>query len=130
VAGGGDADAAVWLDRGARGPLGSADRVLFGLLSAHLGNALAGALHYEQARDFALALQHSVLGPLDLPAGFAVRYEPAMRPLEVGGDWYDVTPLDQGRLGGGGRRLCGPGPGRRGVMGQLRQRLPGAAAAR
>ncbi len=37
--------------------------------------------------------------PGQLPAGFAVRYEPATRPLEVGGDWYDTVALPDGRIG-------------------------------
>jgi hypothetical protein len=60
--GGQTASAAIWLDRGARGPLTLEDRVLLGVLSAHLGNALARAIHYQQARDLAVALQHSVIG--------------------------------------------------------------------
>jgi PAS domain S-box-containing protein len=116
---GGD-DVGIWLDLGTAGPLNPPDRELFGLLAAQLGHALARALHYEQARDFALALQHSVLGQLDLPAGFAVRYEPAMRPLEVGGDWYDVTPLDQGRLGVVVGDCVGRGLDAAVIMGQLR----------
>jgi len=117
-AGGGAA--AIWLDRGARGRLSVQDRVLFSLLSAHLGNALARAIHYEQARDLSLALQHSLLGQQDLAAGFGVRYEPAMRPLEVGGDWYDVMPLDHGRVGVVVGDCVGRGLGAAVVMGQLR----------
>jgi len=47
----------------------------------------------------ALALQRAILGPSRLPTGFAVRYEPATRPLEVGGDWYDIVELPDGRIG-------------------------------
>ncbi len=117
-AGGGEA--AIWLDRGGRGRLSFQDRVLFSLLSAHLGNALARAIHYEQARDLSLALQQSLLGQHDLAAGFGVRYEPAMRPLEVGGDWYDVTPLDHGRMGVVVGDCVGRGLGAAVIMGQLR----------
>ena len=117
-AGGGEA--AIWLDRGARGRLSFQDRVLFSLLSAHLGNALARAIHYEQARDLARALQQSLLGQRDLAPGFGVRYEPAMRPLEVGGDWYDVTSLDDGRMGVVVGDCVGRGLGAAVVMGQLR----------
>ena len=60
--GGQPASAAIWLDRGARGPLTLEDRVLFGVLSADLGNALARAVHYQQARDLAVTGQHSVIG--------------------------------------------------------------------
>jgi PAS domain S-box-containing protein len=117
-AGGGEA--AIWLDRGGRSRLTFQDRVLFSLLSAHLGNALARAIHYEQARDLSLALQQSLLGQQDLAAGFGVRYEPAMRPLEVGGDWYDVTRLDHGRMGVVVGDCVGRGLGAAVIMGQLR----------
>jgi PAS domain S-box-containing protein len=117
-AGGGEA--AIWLDRGGRSQLSFQDRVLFSLLSAHLGNALARAIHYEQARDLSLALQQSLLGQQDLAAGFGVRYEPAMRPLEVGGDWYDVTRLDHGRMGVVVGDCVGRGLGAAVIMGQLR----------
>ena len=61
---------------GPRGPrrLSFQDRVLFSLLSAHLGNALARAIHYEQARDLALALQQSA----PRPAGPARRVRGAL----------------------------------------------------
>ena len=113
-------DAAIWLDRGARGPLKPDDRVLFGVLSAHLGNALARAIRYEQARDLAAALQHSVLGQTALPAGFGVRYRPAMRPLEVGGDWCDVISLGSDRIGVVVGDCVGRGLDAAVTMGQLR----------
>jgi PAS domain S-box-containing protein len=117
-AGGGEA--AIWLDRGTRGRLSFQDRVLFSLLSAHLGSALARAIHYELARDLSSALQQSLLSQQDLAAGFGVRYEPAMRHPEVGGDWYDVTPLDHGRVGVVVGDCVGRGLGAAVVMGQLR----------
>ena len=94
--------------------------MLFGVLSAHLGNALARAIHYEQARDLAVALQHSVLGQTALPAGFGVRYRPAMRPLEVGGDWYDVISLGRDRFGVVVGDCVGRGLDAAVTMGQLR----------
>ena len=45
----------------------------------------------------ALAPQRSILGPTDLPTGLAVRYGPASASLEVGGDWYGVVELPEGR---------------------------------
>ena len=52
----------------------------------------------DEQRETALALQHAMLGPPTLPDGFAVRYRPANRPLQVGGDWYDVVDLGDGRV--------------------------------
>ena len=49
--------------------------------------------------DVAVTLQRAVLGPTVLPHGFAVHYEPATGTLEVGGDWYDVVDLPDGRYG-------------------------------
>ena len=49
--------------------------------------------------DVAVTLQRAVLGPTVLPDGFAVHYEPATGTLEVGGDWYDVVDLPDGRYG-------------------------------
>ena len=37
--------------------------------------------------------------PATLPPGFAARYEPAAAPLEIGGDWYDIVELPDGRIG-------------------------------
>jgi serine phosphatase RsbU (regulator of sigma subunit) len=88
-------------------------------LSGHLQRALSRARAYEEQRQVALAPQRSILGPTDLPAGLAVRYEPAGAPsLEVGGDWYDVVELPEGRravVGEVGRGLSAAA-----VMGQLR----------
>jgi hypothetical protein len=67
-----------------------------------------------------VALQHAMLGPVNLPAGFAVRYHPASRPLQVGGDWYDVVDLDDGRIALIVGDCVGHGLGAATVMGQLR----------
>ena len=70
--------------------------------------------------DVALTLQHAVLGPTTLPAGFAVHYEPATGTLEVGGDWYDVVDLPDGRYGVVVGDVVGRGLDAAAVMGQLR----------
>ena len=74
-------------------------RELFSILTSHLGQVLAKARDFEQARAVALTLQHAILAPTELPHGFAARYTPAVPPLEVGGDWYDVVPLPGERTG-------------------------------
>ncbi len=66
------------------------------------------------------ALQHAMLGPATLPGGFAVRYHPASRPLQVGGDWYDVVDLDDGRVALIVGDCVGHGLAAATVMGQLR----------
>src|SRR5204863_1736149 len=69
------------------------ERELFAALTSHLAQVLARARDYAQARAVALTLQQAILGPTKLPHGFAARYVPAVEPLEVGGDWYDVVPM-------------------------------------
>ena len=75
------------------------ERELFAALTSHLAQVLARARDYAQARAVALTLQQAILGPTKLPHGFAARYVPAVEPLEVGGDWYDVVPMPGHRIG-------------------------------
>jgi hypothetical protein len=80
---------------------------------------------YDNARaqfftEVAVTLQRAVLGPTVLPSGFAVHYEPASGTLEVGGDWYDVVDLPDGRYGVVVGDVVGRGLPAAAVMGQLR----------
>ena len=111
-------------------------RELFSVLTSHLAQVLAKARDYEQTRTVALTLQHAILAPTELPHGFAARYTPAVPPLEVGGDWYDVIPLPGERTGVVVGDCVGRGLPAAAVMGQLRSasqavllRAPGPAAA-
>ncbi|HUY30146.1 MAG TPA: PP2C family protein-serine/threonine phosphatase [Acidimicrobiales bacterium] len=56
---------------------------------------------YDEQRSIARSLQHALL-PERLPATegleIAARYVAGARGLDVGGDWYDVIPIDHGRL--------------------------------
>ncbi|HEX3713639.1 MAG TPA: SpoIIE family protein phosphatase, partial [Trebonia sp.] len=111
-------------------------RELFSVLTSHLAQVLAKARDYEQARSVALTLQHAILGPTELPHGFAAQYTPAVPPLEVGGDWYDVIPLPGQRTGVVTGDCVGRGLPAAAVMGQLRSasqavllRAPGPAEA-
>jgi serine phosphatase RsbU (regulator of sigma subunit) len=70
--------------------------------------------------EVAITLQRAVLGPTALPPGFAVHYEPATRSLEVGGDWYDVVDLADGRYGVVVGDVVGRGLDAAAIMGQLR----------
>ncbi len=115
----GSGDSVVWAER-ADQVLGAEERALFGMLVAQLAQALGRARSYDEARAVALTLQHAILGPTDLPGGFAVRYEPAVRPLEVGGDWYDVARLPDGRIAVVVGDCVGRGLAAASVMGQLR----------
>ena len=101
-------------------PFTAEDRTLFALLCGYLGQALHRAHQTDQQRETALALQRAILGPSRLPPGFAARYEPASRPLEVGGDWYDLVELPDGRIGIVVGDCVGHGLEAATVMGQLR----------
>lgn len=111
----------LWIDFGDHRPFtGEEDRLLLSLLAGQLAQGLARAYQIDQQRETAIALQRSILGPSNLPEGFAVRYEPATRPLEVGGDWYDTVRLQDGRIGIVVGDCVGRGLEAATVMGQLR----------
>jgi PAS domain S-box-containing protein len=111
---------ALWVELDGCPPFGLEDRTLLALLCACLGQALNRVHLLDQQREVALALQHALLGPARLPPGFAVRYEPATPPLEVGGDWYDIAELPDGRIGIIVGDCVGRGLAAASVMGQLR----------
>ncbi|MEW1873093.1 SpoIIE family protein phosphatase [Streptomyces caelestis] len=110
----------VWIDLGDHRPFTGEDQLLLSLLAGQLAQGLSRAHQIDQQRETALALQRSILGPANLPEGFAVRYEPATRPLEVGGDWYDTVRLQDGRIGIVVGDCVGRGLEAATVMGQLR----------
>ncbi|MEH0819816.1 MULTISPECIES: SpoIIE family protein phosphatase [unclassified Micromonospora] len=110
----------IWLELDPPRRLPTLDRPLVRQLCGALAQALVRARAYETQRTVALAMQRAMLGPVELPAGFAVRYEPAFRPLEVGGDWYDVVPLPGDLVGVVVGDCVGRGLPAATVMGQLR----------
>ena len=110
----------VWIDLGEKRPFTDQDQTLLALLAGHLGQGLHRVHQIDQQRETALALQRAILGPAQLPAGFAVRYAPATRPLKVGGDWYDTVELPDGRIGIVVGDCVGHGLQAATVMGQLR----------
>ncbi|UXA19469.1 SpoIIE family protein phosphatase [Mycobacterium sp. SMC-4] len=95
------------------------DHTLLTVLAGRLGQGLQRVHQIDQQRETALALQHAILGPA-VSSGFAVRYQPATRPLQVGGDWYDVVNLDDGRIAMVVGDCVGHGLDAATVMGQLR----------
>lgn len=88
----------IWIDLAAGRTLTVEDQTLLSLVCGQLGQALHRAHLIDEQRETALALQRAILGPDQLPAGFSARYEPATRPLEVGGDWHDIIGLPDGRI--------------------------------
>ncbi|WP_227982484.1 SpoIIE family protein phosphatase [Nocardia spumae] len=113
-------DAALWVRFAAPRAISPGDWSLFSLLVGHLSLAVQRARNFDQARSTSLTLQRAMLGPIELPPGFAVHYEPALPPLEIGGDWYDVVQLRDGTLGIVVGDCVGRGLSAAVVMGQLR----------
>lgn len=113
-------DAALWLRFAAPRAISAGDWALFSLLVGHLSLAVQRARNFDQARSTSLTLQRAMLGPIELPPRFSVHYEPALPPLEIGGDWYDVVPLRNGTIGLVVGDCVGRGLSAAVVMGQLR----------
>lgn len=110
----------VWIELTEKRPFTLEDQTLLTVLAGRLGQGLQRVYQVDQQRETALALQHAILGPSDLPHGFAVRYQAATRPLQVGGDWYDVVDLDDGRIALIVGDCVGHGLAAATVMGQVR----------
>ncbi|OBF12262.1 ATPase [Mycobacterium sp. ACS4054] len=110
----------VWIDLAERRPFTLEDQTLLTVLAGRLGQGLQRVHQVDQQRETALALQHAILGPADLPHGFTVRYQAASRPLQVGGDWYDIVDLEDGRIAMVVGDCVGHGLAAATVMGQVR----------
>lgn len=83
-----------------------------------------------QEREIAIGLQRALLpGKLVVPEGVSVsaRYEAGSAALEVGGDWYDVYPLGDGRVALTVGDVGGHGLAAAAAMGQLRNGLAALA---
>lgn len=111
---------ALWLELRVPRRISGEDRLLVTVLVGHLGLAIQHVRQFEAARETSLTLQHAMLAPTKLPPGFAVRYEPAVPPLEIGGDWYDALPVGDHRIGIIVGDCVGRGLSAAAVMGQLR----------
>ncbi len=110
----------IWVELSEQRPFSAEDQTLLTVLAGRLGQGLHRVSQLDEQRETALALQHAMLGPATLPEGFVVRYHPASRPLQVGGDWYDVVELDEGRVALIVGDCVGHGLAAATVMGQLR----------
>ena len=116
----GSGDVALWMELRVPRRVSAEDRLLVTVLVGHLGLAIQHVRQFESARETSLTLQHAMLAPTELPTGFAVRYEPAVPPLEIGGDWYDVLRVGDHRIGIIVGDCVGRGLAAAAVMGQLR----------
>lgn len=105
---------------------GQADLTLTEGLARSAATAIENARLYERERGIAETLQRSLL-PKTLPeipgAAVATRYLPAKAEVEVGGDWYDVFVLQDGRVGLVMGDVAGRGIRAASVMGQLQNSL-------
>jgi serine phosphatase RsbU (regulator of sigma subunit)/integral membrane sensor domain MASE1/anti-sigma regulatory factor (Ser/Thr protein kinase) len=81
---------------------------------------------YLREHHIAETLQRSLL-PLGLPdtpdVAIAARYIPASSDAEVGGDWYDIAQLPDGRIGLSIGDVAGHGVAAAAAMGQIRTAL-------
>jgi PAS domain S-box-containing protein len=116
----GAGDLALWLELRSPRWVSAEDRLLVTVLIGHLSLAMQHVRQFESARETSLTLQRAMLPPVEPPPGFAVRYEPAVPPLEIGGDWYDVLPIDDHRIGIVVGDCVGRGLPAAAIMGQLR----------
>ncbi|WP_018546549.1 SpoIIE family protein phosphatase [Streptomyces sp. LaPpAH-108] len=105
-------------------PFDSRDLQIVCELVGRAAVSVDNALLYGRERETALTLQHSLLPqqPPDQPDGLeiAVGYRPAGSGTEVGGDWYDVLALNDGRVALVVGDVMGSGIRAAAIMGQLR----------
>jgi PAS domain S-box-containing protein len=116
----GAGDLTLWLELRSPRWVTAEDRLLVTVLIGHLSMAMQHVRQFESARETSLTLQRAMLPPVEPPPGFAVRYEPAVPPLEIGGDWYDVLPIGDHRIGIVVGDCVGRGLPAAAIMGQLR----------
>ncbi|KAA0092681.1 PAS domain S-box protein [Mycolicibacterium sp. P1-18] len=116
----GVAPTALWLENAEPRVIGTDDRLLVTTLVGHLSLAVQHVRQFEIAREASSTLQRTMMPTTKPPVGFAVRYEPATSPLEIGGDWYDVLAVGDHQVGIVVGDCVGSGLSAAAVMGQLR----------
>jgi serine phosphatase RsbU (regulator of sigma subunit)/FixJ family two-component response regulator/anti-sigma regulatory factor (Ser/Thr protein kinase) len=102
------------------------DTVVLQLAGDRAARAIERAKRFEQEHETAVTLQRSLLPDRlpDIPGlALAARYLPGAAGTEVGGDWYDVIPLADGRVGIAMGDVVGRGIPAASLMGQLRNGL-------
>ena len=111
-------------------PLSADDLALLHAIGPILAQALDRARLFEFQRSVASTLQRAMLSPQPFALAdiaVAARYVPAIAELSVGGDWYDVVPLDNERVAIAVGDIVGRGINAAAVMGQLRSALSAVA---
>ncbi|MFJ4616741.1 PAS domain S-box protein [Streptomyces sp. NPDC088812] len=116
-----DVDVTLWPTRDTLGTVVGACAIVRDISDRKRAEAELTAL-YEQQRHIALTLQRSLMGtPPALPGlATASRYRPATQGAGVGGDWFDLIPLGDDRVGVLIGDVMGRGLEAAAVMGQLR----------
>jgi PAS domain S-box-containing protein len=114
------ADVVLWFEYPEPRVTSGEDRILVAALIGHLSLAVQHVRQFEIAREASLTLQRTMMPTTKPPVGFAVRYEPAVSPLEIGGDWYDVLAIGDHQIGVVVGDCVGSGLSAAAVMGQLR----------
>ncbi|BDX30538.1 hypothetical protein TUM20985_10850 [Mycobacterium antarcticum] len=113
-------DTVLWLEYPEARTTRDGDRILVAALIGHLSLAVQHVRQFETAREASLTLQRTMTPTTKPPVGFAVRYEPAVSPFEIGGDWYDVLTIGDRYIGIIVGDCVGSGLSAAAVMGQLR----------
>ncbi|GKQ41814.1 SpoIIE family protein phosphatase [Streptomyces sp. A012304] len=104
-------------------PFGLDDLLLARELAARAAVHIDNARWYQNARNTALTLQRSLLPshpPVTGGLEVASRYQPAGATTEVGGDWFDVIPLEDGKTALVVGDVMGSGIDAAATMGRLR----------
>jgi serine phosphatase RsbU (regulator of sigma subunit) len=100
-------------------------------LAATVAQSVQRASLYDEEHAMTVGLQQAML-PARIPdvtgLQVAVRYQAARSSHQVGGDWYDVVPLSEGRVGLVVGDVQGHDINAAAVMGQLRTALRAYAA--
>lgn len=107
------------------------ERILCLGLAAIVAQSLQRAILFDEEREFATGLQSAMLPRRiqDIDGGeIAVRYHAARNGRQVGGDWYDMIALPNGRYGLVVGDVQGHDTHAAAIMGQLRIALRAYAA--
>jgi anti-sigma regulatory factor (Ser/Thr protein kinase) len=100
---------------------------MVGLLADALGRAAAMDAEQAAIRTFQQSLLPVDRLAIELPVQRARRYRPATRPMDVGGDWYDLFDRPDGRVVAIIGDVVGRGVAAAAVMGPLSGMLRTAA---
>jgi serine phosphatase RsbU (regulator of sigma subunit)/PAS domain-containing protein len=118
------------LQRPSGQPIAAEEAAALASLASRIAGALERASLYELQRDNAAMLQRRLLPVLPEPPEWlavAAEYRPTPGGM-VGGDWYQVIDLDDGRVAAVVGDAVGHGLHAAAAMGQLRAAIAGAAS--